>query len=209
MEMILTTKTGNNSDSGEKHNVQCNACDTSPIESDRYKCLNCDNLNLCAACFESRRESSKHKSGHAFVHFKSPGELFGQPVKESDVTYAKLKHAYANDVHESISCDGGCETPSIKGLRFKCDTCPNYDLCQACVDRGATTKTHQSSHPLIVVPRRAIQQIPVEDIELQDEIGSGAFGMHCTQNQIVEMSVFVSRLGLQRCLEIEKTSRRL
>lgn len=187
--MILTTKTGNNSDTGEKHNVQCSSCNENPIESDRYKCLNCENINLCGGCFESRRESSKHKSGHAYVHFKSPGELFGQSVKESDVTYAKLKEASANDVHESISCDGGCESTSIKGLRFKCDTCPNYDLCQHCVDRGATTKTHQSSHPLIVIPRRAIQQIPVEDIELQAEIGSGAFGMYCIEIEILELKL--------------------
>lgn len=176
LQMILTTTSGANSDSGEQHNIQCSACDTRPIQSDRYKCLNCETLNLCAACFERRREGGKHKSGHAFAHFKSPGELFGQPVKESDVTYAKLKQTHADDVHESITCDGGCASSCIKGLRFKCDTCPNYDLCQQCVDRGATTKTHEVSHSLIVVPLRAVQQIPVEDIEVRDEIGSGAFG---------------------------------
>jgi next-to-BRCA1 protein 1 len=177
LQMILSTNTGNENDSGEVHKVQCDACDTNPIESDRYKCLNCEDLNFCASCFESRRESSKHKSGHAFLHFKSPGELFGRTVTESEISYSKLKQTYANDVHESITCDG-CNSDSIKGLRFKCDSCPNYDLCQRCVDRGITTKTHKSSHPLIVVPRRAIQQIPAEDIKLGEEIGSGAFGTH-------------------------------
>ena len=167
---------GNNNENDEIHKVQCSACGTNPIRSDRYKCLNCeDSIDLCGHCFERRRESKEHKSGHAFVHFKSPGELFGQTVKNNEVTYAKLKKLYARDVHESIRCDG-CKKDSIKGLRFKCDSCANYDLCQECVDDGVTTNTHKSSHPLVIVPLRAILQIPVEDIQLGDELGSGAFG---------------------------------
>ncbi|CAF1179511.1 unnamed protein product [Didymodactylos carnosus] len=130
---------------------------------------------MCGQCFERRRESTEHKSGHAFVHFKSPDELFGRAVTDDEVTFAKLKQLYAREIHESVTCDG-CDCDSLKGLRFKCDTCPDYNLCQQCVDEGATTQTHKSSHPLVVIPRRAIQQIPVEDIRLGDELGSGAFG---------------------------------
>ncbi|CAF3178172.1 unnamed protein product [Rotaria socialis] len=158
-----------------KHKVPCSACDTNPISSDRYKCLNCKDLNLCGSCFERRIESKEHKSGHAFAHFKSPGELFGEKVSDEDVTFNKLKKMHAGEVHESITCDG-CKAESIKGLRFKCDTCPNYDLCPQCVENHVITKTHKSSHPLILIPRRAIQQIPAEDIQLGDELGSGAFG---------------------------------
>ncbi|CAF1163336.1 unnamed protein product [Rotaria sordida] len=175
LQLIIVGSSANDDDNGEAHKVRCAACDTYPIRSDRYKCLNCEKLNLCARCFERRRESENHKSGHAFVHFKSPGELFGRSVTDDDVTLVKLKEVYGNDIHESISCDG-CQSQSIKGLRFKCDTCPNYDLCQRCLERKATTQTHTSSHPLVVIPRQAIQQIPVEDIQLGDELGSGAFG---------------------------------
>ncbi|CAF0885011.1 unnamed protein product [Rotaria sordida] len=166
---------GNDNENRETHKVRCAACDTYPIRSDRYKCLNCKDLNLCGHCFECRRESKEHKSGHVFAHFKSPGELFGQEVTDDEVTFDKLKKLCASEIHESIVCDG-CKLEPIKGLRFKCDTCPNYDLCQKCVDRNTTTQTHKPSHPLIVTPRRTIQQIPVEDIQLGDEIGSGAFG---------------------------------
>ena len=71
LQMILSTNTCNNS---EKHKVKCSACGENPIESDRYKCLNCEDLNFCADCFEARRESSKHKSGHAYAHFKSASD---------------------------------------------------------------------------------------------------------------------------------------
>ena len=44
------------------------------------------------------------------------------------------------------------------------------------MERGATSGTHESSHPLYLVGRRALPQIPVEDIELGDELGRGGFG---------------------------------
>ena len=153
----------------------CDACGNSSITSDRYKCLNCSDVDLCAGCFERRREFKQHKSGHAFAHFKSPGELFGEAVSENDMTLPRLKAKYGRDVHDSVSCDG-CRVPSITGLRFKCDTCPNYDLCQRCMERGATSGAHASSHPLYLVALRALPRIPVEDIELGHELGKGAFG---------------------------------
>jgi hypothetical protein len=38
-------------------------------------------------------------------------------------------------VHPGITCDG-CQTNPIKGKRFKCGVCPDYDLCQTCKDKG-------------------------------------------------------------------------
>jgi hypothetical protein len=38
-------------------------------------------------------------------------------------------------VHHGVVCDG-CDVTPIKGLRFKCSTCPNYDLCQTCKDKA-------------------------------------------------------------------------
>jgi len=39
-------------------------------------------------------------------------------------------------VHESVTCDG-CNMDSINGVRFKCTSCPNYDLCAACFTKKA------------------------------------------------------------------------
>ena len=35
-----------------------------------------------------------------------------------------------SDVHTNVKCDG-CGVVPIKGIRYKCTTCPNYDLCVA------------------------------------------------------------------------------
>ena len=38
------------------------------------------------------------------------------------------------EVHPGVVCDG-CEQP-IRGARFKCMVCPDYDLCQSCEGKG-------------------------------------------------------------------------
>lgn len=137
------------------HEVTCVGCGSSSMRGNRYKCLQCNSVDLCAKCFEHRVEPKQHTSGHALVHFRLPNELFGRTVTSAEITLEKLTQFYANEVHESISCDG-CSTSAITGLRFKCDTCPNYDLCQRCFVRGATNQKHKSSHPLILSSTRMV-----------------------------------------------------
>eukprot|EP01022_Parablepharisma_sp_SALTPOND_P014557 TRINITY_DN1992_c0_g1_i1.p1 TRINITY_DN1992_c0_g1~~TRINITY_DN1992_c0_g1_i1.p1 ORF type:complete len:599 (+),score=27.62 TRINITY_DN1992_c0_g1_i1:108-1799(+) len=38
-------------------------------------------------------------------------------------------------VHTGVSCDG-CQMNPIKGIRYKCAACPNYDLCESCEEKG-------------------------------------------------------------------------
>ncbi|CAF0897368.1 unnamed protein product [Rotaria sordida] len=173
--LLASSVQSNDNEDGEIHKVRCGACGTYPIKRDRYKCLNCEGLDMCGRCFARRKEFRHHKSGHAFAHFKSPGELFGRIFKDNEVTFSNLKTLYVDENHESITCDG-CNREPIKGLRFKCDTCSNYDLCQQCVDRNVTTKAHKLTHSLIVLSRRVVQQIPAEDIQIDNQLGSGAFG---------------------------------
>ena len=173
-----------NTEDVEIHKVQCGACGTYPIKRDRYKCLNCERLDMCGRCFARRKEPRHHSSGHAFVHFEVPGELLGRSVNENEVTFAGLKTLYADENHESIYCDG-CDSHPIKGLRFKCNSCSDYDLCQQCVDNSVTTKAHKLTHSLIVVSRRTIQQIPADDIQVDQELGRGIFGEYFFQIYLI------------------------
>ncbi|CAF1341964.1 unnamed protein product, partial [Rotaria sp. Silwood1] len=180
MQQILTqlvqgTKRGGEDDGQELHNVTCEECGDNPIRDDRYKCLQCDNFNLCAGCFERRAEPKKHKSGHLLVHFRLPNELFGRTVSNDDVTIEKLKEFYVKEVNKSVICDG-CKVSDFVGLRFKCDSCPDYDLCLKCATTGVTTNDHKLTHPLILNSRRVIVQISINDIELGEKLGSGNFG---------------------------------
>ena len=39
-----------------------------------------------------------------------------------------------DDVNQRIICDG-CQMNPIKGLRFKCLDCPDFDLCEECYNK--------------------------------------------------------------------------
>jgi hypothetical protein len=53
--------------------------------------------------------------------------LIAQLTEERNAAKAKLEPFY----HQTISCNG-CAIKPIKGLRFKCKVCPDYDLCENC-----------------------------------------------------------------------------
>ena len=64
-----------------------------------------------------------------------------------------------DDVHEGIKCDG-CEMNPIRGLRFKCLDCPDFDLCEECYNRevhkhhkmkSITTKGMHLCHGIVFV----------------------------------------------------------
>lgn len=50
--------------------------------------------------------------------------------KKSDLKAGKSQESN-NIIHENVRCDG-CKVKSIKGYRYKCSVCPNFDLCERC-----------------------------------------------------------------------------
>jgi len=128
-------------------------------------------------CFEKRLEADGHRNGHALAHFRMHNELFGEPVKDihRDVTLTKLIKRFENVQHQNTCCDG-CNTETIVGIRFKCDTCPNYDLCLKCMKDKVETNHHTANHPLVVIGENHLKQIEWDDIEIGEKLGQGGFG---------------------------------
>lgn len=60
-----------------------------------------------------------------------------------------------DEVHAHIICDM-CNANPIRGIRYKCTVCPDYDLCASCEGTGR----HPADHPLIkiVKTRRTPEQ---------------------------------------------------
>jgi hypothetical protein len=86
-----------------------------------------------------------------------------------------MKKRFASVKHTGIACDG-CSIYSIVGIRFKCDTCPSYDLCLTCMERKVITLQHDTTHPLIIVDKNYLPQIDMGDLKLGDVLGQGGFG---------------------------------
>jgi len=47
-------------------------------------------------------------------------------------------------IHRGVECDG-CKVSPIRGIRYKCTVCKNFDLCSTC----EAAKIHDSNHPLL------------------------------------------------------------
>ena len=157
----------------EVHDTRCCGCDSPRIYDDRYKCLECDNYDLCGRCFDQRLETKSHRTGHVMVHFSDDNEIFGEPAfnVNATVTLGKLKDKYRNEEHTNISCEI-CKITPIKGLAFKCDTCHNFDICISCMEK----RTHDQAHPLLAMGKCRFPEISMDDFIFNDELGRGGFG---------------------------------
>ena len=94
--------------------VVCDGCGMYPLVGSRYKCQSCPDYDLCAKC----KNSGVHQQHNFNV------------VNDDD-----------NVLHRGVSCDG-CQMYPLKGKRFKCTQCNDYDLCQTCLMNG--THSHHS-----------------------------------------------------------------
>ena len=182
-KLISRSQSDDTSDGADVHDAECSACGMKPIRNvDRYRCLECTSptCDLCGRCFEKRRETKGHMSGHAMVHFKLPNEVLGLHFYniDNEVTLHRLRKldTLRREQHDGIRCDG-CNQKNFTGLRFKCDTCPSYDLCETCaIHKRVCTKNHDNKHPLLLNSNRVMPKIDPNDIDLGEVLGRGGFG---------------------------------
>ncbi|KAF9433278.1 hypothetical protein BGZ76_009668 [Entomortierella beljakovae] len=116
-------------------NIACDICDDI-VKGIRYKCEDCDDYDLCQSCIPLVSEF--HNPFHTFKEIKKP--IGFRPPCAFKPT--RVKH-YA-------SCDICSE--DIYGIRYKCFTCPDYDLCETCLP---LSKIYHKYHDFatITVPR--------------------------------------------------------
>jgi len=90
--------------------VDCDLCERSiPKGLKRYKSRERANYDLCANCFAQ------------------------QELKEE--LFFEIENQVDEDVlHEYHKCDM-CGVEPIWGVRFKCETCSDLDLCESCFDK--------------------------------------------------------------------------
>jgi hypothetical protein len=99
--------------------------------------LQCNDFDLCDNCFGKR--SSIHP-GHLFKRMEVPENL--------QITESPINKDEEGGIHEQVTCDF-CQTQNIKGKRYKCMTCYNFDLCSECFPKRSNF--HSTSHPFKIV----------------------------------------------------------
>ena len=111
--------------------VQCAHCGVQPITGIRYKCSECLNYDLCEKC--------EDQIGHQHPVLKIKEPIIIQEI-----------------VHENIFCDM-CGAAPIKGIRYKCSVCNDFDLCEKCYATG------EHSHDFFEI-KRLNQQFEIKPV---------------------------------------------
>jgi hypothetical protein len=162
-----TNKEDNENNDQEHTNVTCDSCNKSNFKSYRYKCLTCDDYDLCGWCFEQKKfNSNNHKSSHPMVRFDQPNELYGIEFesKNNEIKLNNFLTKFKDEVHSTTTCDS-CLTCPIKGLRFKCDVCSDYDMCYDCYIKKKESKIHKfNDHTMIVYGKTNLNKIEPDEI---------------------------------------------
>jgi len=156
--------------------IKCDGCSDQNFYGYRYKCLICENFDFCGQCFEERKTAKDHELGHPFLLIETPIIDKEKEKGLADIIKKnKLKDALKDTTHET-KC-AACKQDPLMGIRYKCDDCYDYDLCQKCFEEGKTSGDHIKTHSLLAIFYPIMQSFKKEDYKLVSEpMGKGCFG---------------------------------
>ncbi len=127
----------------------CNACLMEAPESEFITCLDCEDYDLCTACYKLDKHA--HHPMHEFKPVAEDASVGG--------SFAKMMRPGRGVKHNAI-CDG-CDN-YIHGVRHKCIDCPDWDYCDSCIKNAGfiharhrfveVYKAGSSFLPLVVEP---------------------------------------------------------
>ncbi|GES96377.1 carbohydrate-binding module family 13 protein [Rhizophagus clarus] len=116
---------GASSESALHYGVSCDCCNYT-IRGERWKCTSCENYDLCQVC-KTKSNIHNHPDDHGF-----------KLIPHSE-TSGRAPQFFR---HYGVMCDS-CEK-TIRGMRWKCLFCKNYDLCQDC--KSKSPNVHDNNH---------------------------------------------------------------
>jgi hypothetical protein len=101
----------------------CDACgQIIPVNAFRFRCLECEDYDLCEGCQKARVETEQHKRSHSCYKIKEGQE-------------------YTCNV-----CGG-----NITGPCYHCLVCVDYDLCEGCKNAQKANASHKLHHKMAVL----------------------------------------------------------
>jgi hypothetical protein len=108
---------------------------------------------------------------------------------------SKNEEKTENFVHDKIICDG-CKTNPIKGIRYKCSICNDFDFCQSCEEKDGEKHGHcfiKIRDPKYA-PNKIINVIQEdESAQSQNEITKLKNGVHYYANKVLHAGEHIKK----------------
>ncbi|EKM57408.1 uncharacterized protein PHACADRAFT_91720, partial [Phanerochaete carnosa HHB-10118-sp] len=118
----------------EHQGITCRGCEK-PIFGVRHKCIECTDFDLCQDCISVVSIRFQHEYVHTFLPIEYPWDH--RPFRDASVA--------SYNIHPDVQCDGCGHSPVI-GVRHKCLSCDDFNLCSACFDTFEKRSAHHVSH---------------------------------------------------------------
>ena len=154
--------------------ITCDLCDNSDFKTFRYKCLTCQDFDLCGFCFERHKEIKDHKLSHLMFQFNASRLFNATEIDEHpdlNLDFLKEKFKDLNHMEKCKIC-----LNKIKGIKLKCDICFCYYQCIDCFEKKNNSNYHiKNNHPMIVCNDTAIE-LDINRLIFLKNIGEGGYG---------------------------------
>jgi hypothetical protein len=131
---------------GGDHECNCNHCG-SRVLGVRYHCTECDDFDLCAKCIMKPRV---HPDTHLFLKIRRPVDCVPAALPHLYTTRWTSSAPFRGSVHLNVKCNG-CSVSPIRGIRYWCENCEDYNLCEKCAEEEY--KYHDRMHVFLRVVR--------------------------------------------------------
>merc|ERR1712107_822088 len=91
------------------YGVTCDGCENKPITGNRYKCVVCDDYDLCESC-----EVAGRHPGHNMIKITQPGYIFPQRLfKRMQVLQDRAKNKQEKQEKQDPGCSAGNDEHGI------------------------------------------------------------------------------------------------
>lgn len=154
----VSVSSSNPSGPNALHHAWCDGC-TERIRGVRHKCLDCEDFDFCDGCLGREHFGGAHEfyalvePGEVIVrNISRPAEpaarargLSNPPVGSAPALSTPAPHVLPPSRHQPrparpshpnvpTSHSAACDMCSsrIRGVRYKCIVCPDYDVCESC-----------------------------------------------------------------------------